>query len=245
MAEDLGRLPDDERHALRRKLIDAIPRWYSPWGHLAVPSLFGLSVMAGCIALLEPLAWWHLMAVPATYLLANIGEWRAHKYWLHRRSKIAPVLYDRHTPQHHMIYVTEDMAVRDRREWRLVLIPAYGIMMLFVGVSIPAAAVWLAGFRNIALLFVATEMAYVLSYEWLHLSYHMPEDSSVGRLWLVRTLRRHHAVHHDPRLMQRWNFNVTVPLWDWVKGTSVKSVDDALSRRPRPIWDKTRTLPDL
>ena len=22
-----------------------------------------------------------------------------------------------------------------------------------------------------------------------------------------------------PRLMQRWNFNVTVPLWDWVKGT--------------------------
>jgi sterol desaturase/sphingolipid hydroxylase (fatty acid hydroxylase superfamily) len=35
----------------------------------------------------------------------------------------------------------------------------------------------------------------------------------------VRALRRHHAVHHDPELMQRWNFNVTVPLWDLVRGT--------------------------
>lgn len=237
----LGRLPDEERDALRKKLVDAIPRWYSPWGHLAVPTIFGLAVIAGCVALLEPLRWWHLLAVPGTYVIANIGEWRAHKYWLHRRSKIAPILYDRHTPQHHMVYVTEDMAMRDRREFRLVLIPAYGIMMIFVGVLIPVAAMWAGGLRNVALLFLATEMAYVLSYEWLHLSYHLPEDSFVGRLWLVRLLRRHHAVHHDPRLMQHWNFNVTVPFWDWVKGTLVRSVDDARSRRAGAVVERSVT----
>ncbi len=36
---------------------------------------------------------------------------------------------------------------------------------------------------------------------------------------IIRALRTHHARHHDPRLMQRWNFNVTVPLFDAVMGT--------------------------
>ena len=62
-------------------------------------------------------------------------------------------------------------------------------------------------------------MAYVLSYEWLHLAYHLPPDSFVGRLPPIRFLRRHHATHHDPRLMMRWNFNITIPLWDLVRGT--------------------------
>jgi len=62
----------------------------------------------------------------------------------------------------------------------------------------------------------------VLSYEWLHLSYHLPPESRVGRLRPIRALCRHHALHHDPRLMQRWNFNVTVPFWDWVMRTTYK-----------------------
>jgi hypothetical protein len=210
---------DERRDELRRRLVDAIPRWYSPIVHLLLPSLFGLSIMASCIWLLDGLLPLELLTVPATYLLANMGEWRTHRHLLHRRSRVAPVLYDRHTPEHHMVYVSHDMAMHDRREFRLVLIPAYGIVLLFFGILIPATAMWLAGFRNVALLFVATEMGFILSYEWLHLSYHLPADSFIGSLGIVRRLRRHHAVHHDPRLMQRWNFNVTVPLWDWVKGT--------------------------
>ena len=67
----------------------------------------------------------------------------------------------------------------------------------------------------------ATAIGYAVSYEWLHLSYHLPHDHPVGRSRLIRALRRHHAIHHDPRLMQRWNLNVTVPLWDVVMGTTV------------------------
>lgn len=210
---------DAERERLRAELVGAIPRWYLPWLHLGVPSSFGLGIIASCIWLLGPLHAWHLATIPVTYLLANIGEWRAHKYWLHKRSKLAPVLYDRHTPEHHMVYVTHDMAMKSRQEFRLVLIPAYGIMLIFLGMLVPAAALWWAGLRNVALLFIATDMGYVLSYEWLHLSYHLPPNSFVGRLSPIKRLRRHHAIHHDPRLMQKWNFNVTVPLWDWVKGT--------------------------
>jgi hypothetical protein len=210
----------DRREALRRRLIASIPRWYSPWLHLALPSLFGLSVMLGCFALLQDVRWYQVVpTVIVTFLVANASEWRAHRDLLHRRSRFAPVLYDRHTPEHHALYLQGDMAIREVRELRLVLIPAYGIVIIFVGVAIPAALMWLAGFRNVALVFVATEMAYTLSYEWLHLAYHLPADTRIGRSRLVARLRRHHAIHHDPRLMQRYNFNVTVPLWDWLRGT--------------------------
>ena len=59
---------------------------------------------------------------------------------------------------------------------------------------------------------------------------HLPPESFVGRRRLVRVLREHHARHHHPRLMQRWNFNVTVPLFDWLHGTIVSRamLDEAL-----------------
>jgi hypothetical protein len=223
-------LPAAERDALRAKLVARIPGWYSPWLHLALPSLFGVAIVVGCALLLADVRLWELSTVAASYLIANIGEWRAHKYLLHRRTRMAAVLYDRHTPEHHMIYVTDDMAMRSRREFRLVLIPAYGIVLIFVSLLLPAALLWLVGQHNVALLFVATNIAYVLSYEWLHLSYHLPSSHPVSRLGVIRMLRHHHAVHHDPTLMQRWNFNVTIPLWDWVQRTSVKSAEQARER---------------
>jgi hypothetical protein len=119
------------------------------------------------------------------------------------------------------------MAMRSRQEYRLVLIPAYGIMLIFLATLVPTAAVWLAGLREVALLFTATTMGYVLSYEWLHLAYHLPKDHPISRFRVIGWLRHHHAVHHDPKLMQKWNFNVTVPFWDWVRGTTVRSRIDA------------------
>jgi hypothetical protein len=153
------------------------------------------------------------------YLLSNATEWRAHKDLLHRRRWPFQVLYDRHTPTHHRIYHTEDMAVRSRREWRLVLLPAYGVALIALG-TFPLAlglSRWVG--TNVAALTLATGMLYVVSYEWLHLAYHLPQEHPVARLGWIRALRAHHARHHDPRLMQRWNFNVTVPLWDLVRGT--------------------------
>jgi hypothetical protein len=206
-------LPVEERVALRKSLIDATPSWYSPWAHIVQLSL------------------WELLAIPVFYALNNIGEWWAHKHLLHRRHWAAPVLYDQHTPGHHMVYVTDDMAMCDRREFRLVLIPAYGILLIFLANLVPTLALWFAGLHNVALLFTATTMAFVLTYEWLHLAYHLPTSQPIGRMRVIAWLRHHHAVHHDPKLMQRWNFNVTVPFWDWVCRTMVKSAEEAKDRR--------------
>ena len=76
----------------------------------------------------------------------------------------------------------EDMAIRDWREFRLVLIPSYGIVSIFL-ISLPTvtAALWAYVSKNVALFWVAVSMGYVVSYEWLHLSYHLPADNPIAR----------------------------------------------------------------
>jgi fatty acid hydroxylase family protein len=221
MAEVLGRLTSARREELRARLVAEIPSWYRPWLHLAFPSLVGIGVILASLALVRDLRAIELVTVPVTFLVVNAGEWRIHRDLLHKRTPPLTVLYDRHTPQHHMVFVTGDMAMRSRREFRLVLIPAYGIIAAAVGALPIPAVLWLwLGLRNPALLFMATTMAYVVSYEWLHLAYHLPATSAIGRNPLIARLRQHHAVHHAPELMQKWNFNVTIPLWDWVRRTT-------------------------
>ncbi len=212
-------LPLERREALRQKLLDETPRWYVPWVHLVVPSMCGIAGIIFALSYIRNLSPWELLTVPLVYLLANSTEWTIHREALHRRHPLAPPLYDQHTPKHHMLYLTDDMAMRDPREYRLVLIPAYGLFLIFATtLPIAAALGWLLG-RNVGLLYAATAIAYAVSYEWLHFSYHLPADHPVGRSRLISALRRHHAIHHDPRLMQRWNLNVTVPLWDKIMGT--------------------------
>jgi hypothetical protein len=211
-----------EREALRSRTVRKIPSWYSPIAHLLVPAVLGVGVVVASVLLVKDLVWWELFIVPATFLMSNASEWRIHKGILHRRVPGLAILYDRHTPLHHMVFQTEDMAVKSRVEWRLVLIPAYGIMLVIL-INVPLAVGMVAlGWRNIGLLYLATAVGYVLSYEWLHLAYHLPRESFIGRLRIVGALRRHHATHHHPPLMQKWNFNVTFPIWDWVRGTTYR-----------------------
>src|SRR5262249_5152492 len=205
--------------SLREELLERIPPGYSPAFHLAFPSVVGIGAAVAAGLFLRDVRAVELLVVPFVFLLSNMTEWRAHRDLLHRRTWPLEVLYDRHTPEHHRVYTTDDMAIRDVREFRLVLIPAYGILAVAVAAAPGPVVLALLGLRNAALLWIATAMLYVVAYEWMHLAYHLPESSFVGRMRVVARFRRHHAIHHDPRLMQKWNFNVTFPIWDRVRGT--------------------------
>ncbi|MGH7293290.1 MAG: sterol desaturase family protein [Polyangiaceae bacterium] len=221
----------DAREAFRAETRARISPRYSPALHLGGPAAVGLGLIACAIGCLHAVRWWELLLVPAVYVLSNAVEHRAHRLALHRRAPGLEVLYDRHTPVHHRIFIARDMAIRDRREFSLVLLPWFGIVAIFAMTMPVTAGLWFVE-RNLACLFVATTMFYVLSYEWLHLAYHLPPTHPVGRLAIVQRLRRHHATHHHPPLMQKWNFNVTVPLWDWVRGTTYPERIAELSAEP-------------
>ena len=208
-----------KRDRVRAAAVAATPWWYNEWGHLAFPSVVGIGLIAASIALLDRPTALELLAVPVVLCLVNLNEWHIHRNILHARTWPLEILFWRHTPEHHVIFVRDDMAMRSTREFRLVLIPFYGILAIFV-TSLPiTAALWFLVSHNVALLWVACTMGYTVAYEWLHLSYHLPESNPIARSALIRVLRHHHAVHHTPELMQRWNFNVTVPLADWLLGT--------------------------
>ena len=242
-------MTEASREEIRRDLLARVPRWYSPWGHLAIPALSGIAVLALALSRIEDLRAWQLAFVPLFLALGNAVEWHAHRDLLHRRTWPLDVLYERHTPQHHAIYHSEDMYIRDFRELKFVLLPAYGVLALVLVTSPVTAALWLAGQPNLAMLWVASVVFYILTYEWFHLAYHMPADGPIGRLRVTRWLRRHHQRHHAPPLMQRWNFNVTLPLWDHLRGTvwrapgSIPGVGPAAAHEPRSRLDPLTRAP--
>ncbi len=219
-------LTHERRDTIRKAALAEIPWWYHPYGHLAGTTGIGIAVFALSAHFLRtgpPVHASDFVVIPIVFLLANFFEWRVHKHVLHRRRFPLQVIYDKHTPMHHMIYVEEDMALRSVREFRLVLMPAAGVLGVVVATApfaIGVAKLWSlpAGW-----LFLLASALYMVSYEVLHLCYHAPKDSFIGRRRAIAWLRTHHARHHDPRLMQRHNFNVTIPLFDWIMGTTAPS----------------------
>ncbi len=233
-------LTPEARDALRAKLLEG--RFYSPWVHLGITSVVGVGAMVAAATQLHEVKWWQGALAVFLWVLANAVEWWIHKTLLHHRTPGFTVLYDRHTPQHHVLYLTDDMEIRSTREFKLVLLPPYAIVLLAVGLSPVIAMLWYGwpvpllpavDQHNVACVFTLVTMGFVVSYEWLHLAYHLPEKSFIGRLGVIRWLKRTHAVHHHPSRMNHWNFNVTVPLWDVVRGTYLRDENDPKALRTR------------
>ncbi len=230
-------MSEASRQRIRQDLLSRIPRWYSPWLHLGIPAVTGVALLAFALSRIQDLRAWQLAFVPLFLALGNAVEWHAHRGLLHKKTWPLEELYYRHTPQHHAMYVAEDMYIRDFRELKFVLLPAYGVAAIALATSPVSGVLWLAGQRNLAALWLASVVFCMLTYEWFHLAYHLPAEGVIGGWRVTRWLRRHHQRHHSPPLMQAWNFNVTVPLWDVVRGTVYRAPEDdpegALARGER------------
>lgn len=215
--QDQAERPDPEFFAEQLALV---PKSYSPIAHLTVTAGIGVAALAaGLIAIDE--FHWALPLVALTFIvLANLVEWLAHKYILHRRQRFFEPLYDQHVPRHHVFYTEGHMAVASRREWYFVLMPRRGVLGIAL-MAVPLAfAVGALFGHDGGWVVIMTVGSYASFYEVTHLTYHLPKDHPLQRIGLIRWLSRHHARHHDPKLMRKWNFNVTVPLWDFLLGTN-------------------------
>ncbi len=223
---------DDDRsatEAFRAAETARIPRWYFPYGHLAGTVGIGLAALALALARVKDVRWPQALVIPAILVFSNLFEWWAHKNVLHRPRFPFRGLYEKHTPLHHRLYRREDMAMRSVRELKFVLMPASGVLGIVLAASPLALGLGLAFGPNVGWLALLTQALYIVSYELTHLCYHLPAGNPVRRIGLVRKLAEHHARHHDPGLMGRWNFNVTLPLADALFGTIVPK--EILERR--------------
>lgn len=206
-----------------RHRADHIGSRYNGWLHFATTSIGSLAVIAFAISRVSHPRWWELACVPVFFLIANLGEYFGHRGPMHHRRRGLAIIFERHTLQHHQFYRHDAMAAESPRDFQMVLFPPVMLVFFLGGLAAPIGLLLgLVGTPNLGWLFAATGVAYFLTYEWLHWSYHQPDDSFVGRLALVRTLRRHHTVHHDLTQMTTCNFNITFPIADVVFGTRAR-----------------------
>lgn len=223
----------DRREELRLSLLSKVPRWYSPLGHACLAPSIGLTAAIVAVTRLRAVTAFEWLMVPATFLVANVFEWLVHREVLHRPA-LGGHIYKKHTLEHHRLYREESMAVRDWRELPLVLLGPATFSVVAVAAAVVALVPALLFGANAGWLALATESLYLAAYELLHLSYHLPEGHPIGRLGFVRRWGRHHARHHDPRLMRKWNLNVSIPLADRLFGTIAAP---AAPREPDATFD--------
>jgi hypothetical protein len=193
---------------------------YSGWAHFAFTSTASLAIIVWAAWGAHDVRLSEWLTVPITFLFANAGE-----YWGHRKSMHVPrrglgLIYKRHTVQHHHFFTHEVMSYQSSRDFKMVLFPPLMIAYFFGLFALPVGAVlWAFASPNVARLYVATAVAYFLTYEWLHFVYHLDPMSWIGRRKWVARLRHHHQTHHDLSLMGRYNFNITFPICDLLFGT--------------------------
>lgn len=205
------------REEFRRKYLS--PNYSGP-AHLTLTVGSTLVVMLASILMLDhvrPLEW---LTIPITFLYGNLVEYLGHRGPMHRKKRFFGLIYQRHALEHHNFFTEEDTTFDSPRDYYAVLFPPIMLAFFFGCFAFPVGIIlYLLLTPNVAFLFVLTSAGYFLNYELLHFAYHMDERSRVGRLPFMRALRRHHIIHHDRRLMARYNFNITYPIFDIVFGT--------------------------
>lgn len=210
--------------AARQRIVSGIsPRYRGDVHFLGLLAEVTL-LMGVALWLVRDVRPWEWLLVPAALVFGNGVEWLVHRGPLHH--PWPPRLpYNRHTLTHHAAFSDRDMSVASWRELRIVLFPLYALPLLELMVLPVFALVWWMLGRNAAALFAFASVLYYLIYELLHLAYHLPVGHPVSRLRVVGWLKRHHQRHHDPRRMTAGNFNVSIPLFDWLLGTRLPDAE--------------------
>lgn len=214
------------RNAVAVRLAARVPRWYSPVAHL----LFSVSLTAVVVGVLvaqfvaAERRWWAWLAIPIALVFANAVEYAIHRFPMHRRMRLFDRFFRGHTLVHHRYFDHHHHDLVHLREAYFVLTTAHTMgtsLLILAGAYFGLGAV--LG-TDVAALATSSMAVYSLTNELMHLAFHFP------RAWLARlrldhswflTLRTHHLRHHDPHVMRQWNFNIVMPLMDWVFGTSM------------------------
>lgn len=214
-APDVAEVPDYRKRHRRE-----IPEEYNPFVFFGTTNLAGLGIVAAAAWQIEDVAPLEWLTIPLAFLFANFVEYMVHRGPLHVKKQPLEILFNRHTLLHHDYFRHTDMAFTRRQELVAVLFPYWAIGLVLAAALVPYALLLMIATPNVAHLFVIVAIGYYLLYEWLHLVYHLPDESWVARLGLVQRLRQHHRIHHHRKLMTHYNFNITFPIFDMVFRTT-------------------------
>nr|WP_242485560.1 SRPBCC family protein [Pseudomonas sp. TH43] len=192
---------------------------YNPWLHGAFVLLFGVLAMGAfwsSVQQVRPLEW---LTVPLTLLLFNFGVYMVHRHLGHHKKTFAKMFYARHAGDHHSFFTPGHMTFDSARDWRVILFPAWLIVIHTLVITLPLWWLFEQLNSNVAGLFGGCMVLGYLAYEVFHAFEHLPPSNPLTRLPWIRQMRRLHELHHRRERMQERNFNIVLPLMDYLFGT--------------------------
>jgi hypothetical protein len=204
----------------RKEYVEATPPWYRGEMHLAFTLLFTGGVLVYSLMQIHDstLAEW-LLVIPM-FLFGNWAEWAAHRYLLHRPTKLMKGVYKRHVTTHHQFFTHRTLQYKGQKHWRALLFPPFAPVLFVLSALPPALLVGYLWSANAGYIVMLTMAGYFLMYEGLHTLSHIEDSPFLDKLPLVNTVRRMHVLHHNPEFMGTRNFNLTFPICDALFGTS-------------------------
>ncbi len=212
--------PEKVRQAREKFHKDHNTERYSGSLHLAATLVVTVSVVAFCAAMLGYVTALEWLTVPVVFLYANLSEYLGHKGPMHHPTRFLRLIYERHTLEHHSFFTQDATTIETAKDFKAIMFPPIMLFFFFGCFALPVGVlVYFLLSPNVAFLLVITSTLYFLNYELLHLAYHLNPDGRIAQLPFMNTLRRHHTLHHDQRLMNKYNFNITYPICDLLFGT--------------------------
>lgn len=205
----------------RQRYRSAMNPDYVPYLHAGFVFSFGLGIMlfsATQLELSQPLGWLILLLA---LLVGNFGEYAIHRWLGHNKLGNGGLFYDRHTGDHHHFFVDSLMTCDSARDWRVLFFPPWLIVLVVITIALPGQ--WLinqfseqtlGAFWSVGIVFT------YLFYEIMHFSYHLPAGHWSESIPGYLTLKQRHIRHHNLALMHHANFNITLPLFDALLGSS-------------------------
>lgn len=200
-------------------------------------SLLGTSALTS-LALIDDWRMSFLWLFVFGFIVANFFEYLIHRFPMHRKMSSFKPMFEHVTVHHNFFNETNPYRTKsaDNMAVFLPLLFSFGITALIVTI---AGIVSLLIDLDHGLFFAGEAYAYYLAYEILHFAYHSPPQSRLRKLPLVDKLSVHHLRHHQISLMQHWNFNITLPLFDWIFGTYKQEEESQIHQKPSRSDQKT------
>lgn len=196
---------------------------YSGKGHLLFINAWCISGIALCALNIHSPTLKQWLVIPLTFLYTNLFEYVGHRFPMHHRYKFLSAVFKRHTLQHHHFFTSESMNCESSSDFKIILFPPVLLIFFSLFFVVPVALfIYFVFSQNAAMFFVATTLVYYLNYEWLHLSYHLPQTHFIYKIPGLKTLRNLHFQHHNHKEMDKHNFNITYPVFDLLFDTLKK-----------------------
>ncbi len=201
-----------------------------------------------------------VLLFPVGFIYGSYFEWVLHRFFMHRPHKYLKYPFRTHALTHHKLYRADESyhyspervaEMAKERGWKLKdgetkITMAWwnGPLIVLLGpfpFYIVAFVFGYFGLTTVAWTIVGTGIftgaCYYGTYEYLHYCMHLPKKRRLELWWPFKYIDGHHILHH--RYPSK-NFNVVLPLFDYLLGTLITQPEISLTQMRRSVSNDLR-----